>query len=174
MSSKRRVAETIGGVAPVGHPEPLRTIVDIALSNYDVVWAAGGHPHCVFPTNYGELLLITGGEAAEVGTKEQRPRSRLSRTCTIKPREVLPDLVNGIQRLSSQRRREVIRRRWFATHKITRTIPVLGRRRVLHNQKATPAAEYRGVSGITRRFRSHRQRRPRRSFEAAARHRPLA
>ena len=57
----------IGGVAPVGHPEPLRTIVDIALAQYDVVWAAGGHPHCVFPTSYDELLRITGGEAAEVG-----------------------------------------------------------------------------------------------------------
>jgi len=57
----------IGGVAPVGHPEPLRTVIDIALSQYDVVWAAGGHPHCVFPTSYDELLSITGGEAAEVG-----------------------------------------------------------------------------------------------------------
>ncbi len=57
----------IGGVAPVGHPEPLRTVIDVALAQYDVVWAAGGHPHCVFPTNYDELLRITGGEAAEVG-----------------------------------------------------------------------------------------------------------
>lgn len=57
----------IGGVAPVGHPEPLRTIVDIALSRYDVVWAAGGHPHYVFPTSYDELLRITAGEAAEIG-----------------------------------------------------------------------------------------------------------
>lgn len=58
----------IGGVAPVGHPEPLRTVIDIALSRYDEVWAAGGHPHYVFPTSYDELLRITGGEAAEVGT----------------------------------------------------------------------------------------------------------
>ena len=57
----------IGGVAPVGHPEPLRTIVDIALSRYDEVWAAGGHPHFVFPTTYDELLRITAGEAAEIG-----------------------------------------------------------------------------------------------------------
>lgn len=57
----------IGGVAPVGHPEPLRTVVDIALSRYDEVWAAGGHPHYVFPTTYDELLRITAGEAAEVG-----------------------------------------------------------------------------------------------------------
>jgi prolyl-tRNA editing enzyme YbaK/EbsC (Cys-tRNA(Pro) deacylase) len=57
----------IGGVAPVGHPHPLRTIVDIALSRFDEVWAAGGHPHYVFPTSYDELLRITAGEAAEVG-----------------------------------------------------------------------------------------------------------
>lgn len=56
----------IGGVAPVGHPEPLSTIVDVTLSQYDEVWAAGGHPHYVFPTTYDELLRITGGEAAEV------------------------------------------------------------------------------------------------------------
>ena len=57
----------IGGVAPVGHPEPLRTIVDVALAQYDVVWAAGGHPHFVFPTSYDELLRITAGDAAEIG-----------------------------------------------------------------------------------------------------------
>jgi prolyl-tRNA editing enzyme YbaK/EbsC (Cys-tRNA(Pro) deacylase) len=57
----------IGGVAPVGHPQPLRTIVDIALSRYNEVWAAGGHPHYVFPTSYDELLRITAGAAAEVG-----------------------------------------------------------------------------------------------------------
>jgi hypothetical protein len=68
-SSKRRGAETTGGVTPVGHPEPLRTIVDIALSRYDAVWASGGHPHCVFPTNYDEPLRITGGEAADVGAE---------------------------------------------------------------------------------------------------------
>ena len=57
----------IGGVAPVGHPEPLRTIVDVALSRFDELWAAAGHPHYVFPTTYDELLRITGGGAAEVG-----------------------------------------------------------------------------------------------------------
>ena len=57
----------IGGVAPVGHPAPLRTLVDIELEQYDEVWAAAGHPHTVFPTTYGELLAITGGESAEIG-----------------------------------------------------------------------------------------------------------
>jgi prolyl-tRNA editing enzyme YbaK/EbsC (Cys-tRNA(Pro) deacylase) len=59
--------QPIGGVAPVGHPRPLRTIVDVDLARYPAVWAAGGHPHYVFPTTYDELLRITAGEAAEVG-----------------------------------------------------------------------------------------------------------
>ena len=56
----------IGGVAPVGHPEPLRTLVDTHLAAYDEVWAAAGHPHAVFPTTYAELLVLTGGEPADV------------------------------------------------------------------------------------------------------------
>lgn len=56
----------IGGVAPVGHPEPMRTLVDTALAAYDQVWAAAGHPHTVFPTTYDELLALTGGEPADV------------------------------------------------------------------------------------------------------------
>ena len=56
----------IGGVAPVGHPEPLRTLVDTALAQYDEVWAAAGHPRTVFRTTYDQLLLLTGGQAAEV------------------------------------------------------------------------------------------------------------
>ena len=57
----------IGGVAPIGHPSPLRTLVDTDLARYDVVWAAAGHPHAVFPTSYDELLRLTGGTPAQVG-----------------------------------------------------------------------------------------------------------
>jgi prolyl-tRNA editing enzyme YbaK/EbsC (Cys-tRNA(Pro) deacylase) len=56
----------IGGVAPVGHPSPVPTLVDVDLARFDVVWAAAGHPHVVFPTTYSELVRITGGQAAEV------------------------------------------------------------------------------------------------------------
>jgi prolyl-tRNA editing enzyme YbaK/EbsC (Cys-tRNA(Pro) deacylase) len=56
----------IGGVAPVGHPAPLRTLVDTALAQHDVVWAAAGHPHAVFPTTFEELVRLTGGTPAEV------------------------------------------------------------------------------------------------------------
>ena len=58
--------QVIGGVAPVGHPAPLRTLVDTALQAHDVVWAAAGHAHAVFPTSYDELLRLTGGRAAAV------------------------------------------------------------------------------------------------------------
>jgi prolyl-tRNA editing enzyme YbaK/EbsC (Cys-tRNA(Pro) deacylase) len=59
--------QVIGGVGPVGHPAPLRTLVDAWLAKYDVVWAAAGHPHTVFPTSFAELVRITGGTSAEVG-----------------------------------------------------------------------------------------------------------
>jgi prolyl-tRNA editing enzyme YbaK/EbsC (Cys-tRNA(Pro) deacylase) len=58
--------QPIGGVAPVGHPEPLRTVVDTALAAYESVWAAAGHPRTVFPTTFAELVSLTGGSAAEV------------------------------------------------------------------------------------------------------------
>ena len=58
--------QRIGGVAPVGHPRPVRTLVDIALRQYDVVWAAAGHVHTVFPTTFDELVRITSGTPADV------------------------------------------------------------------------------------------------------------
>jgi prolyl-tRNA editing enzyme YbaK/EbsC (Cys-tRNA(Pro) deacylase) len=58
--------QRIGGVAPVAHPRPLRTVVDRALAGYPQVWAAGGIPHAIFPTTFDELVLLTAGEAAEV------------------------------------------------------------------------------------------------------------
>lgn len=59
--------QPIGGVGPVGHPRPLRTVVDVDLGGYDAVWAAAGTPHTVFPTTYDELLRITGGTPMTVG-----------------------------------------------------------------------------------------------------------
>ncbi|MEU8796615.1 YbaK/EbsC family protein [Spirillospora sp. NPDC048819] len=63
---REATGQPIGGVAPLGHPAPVRTLVDVWLDKYDQVWAAGGHPHTVFPTSYEELLRITGGTPAEV------------------------------------------------------------------------------------------------------------
>jgi prolyl-tRNA editing enzyme YbaK/EbsC (Cys-tRNA(Pro) deacylase) len=58
--------QPIGGVAPVGHPAPVRTLVDRALADYDEVWAAGGIPHAVVPLTCAELVKVTGGELADV------------------------------------------------------------------------------------------------------------
>lgn len=58
--------QPIGGVAPVGHPSPLRTLVDTELSKYATIWAAAGTPHAVFSTTYDELLAMTGGSATDV------------------------------------------------------------------------------------------------------------
>lgn len=66
-SVREWTGQAIGGVAPVAHPAPIRTLVDRWLARYDVVWAAAGHPHTVFPTSFTELLKITAGTAADVG-----------------------------------------------------------------------------------------------------------
>ncbi|MDX6253094.1 MAG: hypothetical protein QOF10_6454 [Kribbellaceae bacterium] len=58
---KEHTGQSIGGVAPVGHPAPVRTLVDTTLEEYAEVWAAGGIPHSIFPTTYKELLRITNG-----------------------------------------------------------------------------------------------------------------
>lgn len=58
--------QVIGGVAPVGHPAPLRTLVDRALQQYDEVWAAGGVAQAVFPSTFAELVAVTVGEPADV------------------------------------------------------------------------------------------------------------
>jgi prolyl-tRNA editing enzyme YbaK/EbsC (Cys-tRNA(Pro) deacylase) len=64
---RRHTGHAIGGVAPIGHPEPIGTLVDVELARHPQVWAAAGHPHTVFPTSYEELLRLTEGTPAEVG-----------------------------------------------------------------------------------------------------------
>jgi len=59
---------SVGGVAPIGWiNEPSITLIDEALSDYQAVWAAAGHPHAVFPSTYQELLKASGAKAARVG-----------------------------------------------------------------------------------------------------------
>jgi prolyl-tRNA editing enzyme YbaK/EbsC (Cys-tRNA(Pro) deacylase) len=62
------VSKAIGGVAPIGWiNQPNIVIIDQALNDYEVVWAAAGHPHAVFPTTYSELLKYTRAKAMAVG-----------------------------------------------------------------------------------------------------------
>jgi prolyl-tRNA editing enzyme YbaK/EbsC (Cys-tRNA(Pro) deacylase) len=61
-----RTGFAIGGVAPVGHATPLRTLIDVSLAEHTSIWAAAGHPRSVFRTSYDELLRLTGGTSVEV------------------------------------------------------------------------------------------------------------
>jgi prolyl-tRNA editing enzyme YbaK/EbsC (Cys-tRNA(Pro) deacylase) len=63
---REHTGQAIGGVAPLGHPKPVRTLVDTALEQFPVVWAAGGVPQAVFPITYAELLRVTAGTATDV------------------------------------------------------------------------------------------------------------
>jgi prolyl-tRNA editing enzyme YbaK/EbsC (Cys-tRNA(Pro) deacylase) len=58
--------QSIGGVAPIGHPKPIRTLIDVDLEKFPQIWAAGGIPHAVFPATYSELLGLTAAEPVEV------------------------------------------------------------------------------------------------------------
>jgi prolyl-tRNA editing enzyme YbaK/EbsC (Cys-tRNA(Pro) deacylase) len=63
---RRASGFAIGGVAPVGHAAPIRTLIDRSLLGHAELWAAAGHPHTVFRLTPDELLRITGGALAEV------------------------------------------------------------------------------------------------------------
>lgn len=60
---------SIGGVSPFGWITKPLTIIDMALSNFEVIWAAAGHAHAVFPTTFDELVTHTGGRPMIVSKK---------------------------------------------------------------------------------------------------------
>lgn len=72
---REHTGQPIGGVAPVGHPRRLVTVVDTALRAYDEVWAAAGHPKSVFPTTFAGLVELTGGTpgALAAGVEDGQP-----------------------------------------------------------------------------------------------------
>ena len=59
---------SVGGVSPLGWiSKPEIILIDQALNDYEVVWAASGHPHAVYPTTYAELITSTGAQPMVVG-----------------------------------------------------------------------------------------------------------
>jgi prolyl-tRNA editing enzyme YbaK/EbsC (Cys-tRNA(Pro) deacylase) len=59
---------SVGGVSPIGWTtKPEIILIDEALNDYDVVWAASGHPHAVYPTSFDELVKCTGAQPMIVG-----------------------------------------------------------------------------------------------------------
>ena len=63
---REATGQVIGGVSPVGHPRPVRTLIDTALAAHPQLWAAAGTPHTVFPTTYEELVRICSAEQVSV------------------------------------------------------------------------------------------------------------
>ncbi len=63
---KEKSGFSIGGVAPIGWINPTKIIIDEALNDYEVIWAAAGHPHAVFPTTYDELTKVTSATQMRV------------------------------------------------------------------------------------------------------------
>ena len=63
---RQHTGQVIGGVSPIGHPAPVPTYLDIQLGEYDVIWAAAGHPAAVYSTTYDELLAMTDAKEIEV------------------------------------------------------------------------------------------------------------
>ncbi len=57
----------IGGVAPLAHAASMVTFVDQSLRRFEVVWAAGGTPHCVFPIRPRDLARVAGGTETDIG-----------------------------------------------------------------------------------------------------------
>ena len=63
---KKNTGFSIGGVAPIAHTFNLNILVDKSLSRFPFVFAAAGHPNCVFKITYNELIKITKGSEKEI------------------------------------------------------------------------------------------------------------
>ena len=63
---KTQTGYTIGGVSPVGHLEEIEIIIDNSLERFNELFAAAGHPNCVFKTNYNDIQKITNGKVEDI------------------------------------------------------------------------------------------------------------
>lgn len=69
---KDKTGFSIGGVSPLAHATPPVTLIDRELFRFDVIWAAAGHPHGVFPLSPDDLVRLTGAPVHDV-TQEATP-----------------------------------------------------------------------------------------------------
>ena len=63
---KKNTGFSIGGVAPVAHITNLDVVIDKSLSRFQFIFAAAGHPNCVFKITYDQLIKITNGSEKEI------------------------------------------------------------------------------------------------------------
>ena len=63
---KKNTGFSIGGVAPVAHATSLDILIDKSLNRFSYIFAAAGHPNCVFKITYDDLIKITKGSEKEI------------------------------------------------------------------------------------------------------------
>ena len=63
---KEQTGYTIGGVSPVGHLEEIEIIIDNSLERFNELFAAAGHPNCVFKINFNDIQKITNGKIEDI------------------------------------------------------------------------------------------------------------
>ena len=63
---KDQTGYTIGGVSPVGHKNKLEIFVDESLNRFKNLYAAAGHPNCIFKISFDELLNLTNGVVKDI------------------------------------------------------------------------------------------------------------
>ena len=57
---------TIGGVSPVGHLKDVKIYIDNSLSRFNNIYAAAGHPHCIFKIDFEKIQKITNGSVVDI------------------------------------------------------------------------------------------------------------
>ena len=63
---KEQTGYTIGGVSPIGHINKLQILVDTSLNRFKDLYAAAGHPNCIFKINFKDLIKITNGSIEDI------------------------------------------------------------------------------------------------------------
>ena len=63
---KENTGFSIGGVSPIAHLKKMKIIVDKSLSRFEYIYAAAGHPDCVFKITYLDLIKLTNGVEEEI------------------------------------------------------------------------------------------------------------
>ena len=63
---KKQTGYTIGGVSPIGHLEKIEIIIDNSLERFNELFAAAGHPNCVFKINFNDIQKITNGKVEDI------------------------------------------------------------------------------------------------------------
>ena len=63
---KVQTGYTIGGVSPIGHLNEIEIIIDNSLERFNELFAAAGHPNCVFKINFSDIQKITNGKVEDI------------------------------------------------------------------------------------------------------------